>query len=188
MDKTDILNVSNYFIDLYNNAEAMFNTLTLSKDDIIDIQNNGVNLTRILNLFDGTPFAIVKFVYSVKNTIQTMKDQIFINKFNMFLAGTLIKEKDHDMLIQQLSQYGDPTENAFRIVSCVDKVETTRKGNILSMLLCVCSTKKSHWSNISVYCIISKTLSMRIWLTWQITLIDRICPTIQIYKAYILQA
>ena len=84
-------------------------------------------LENVANAFFGNPVAIFKIFEAVTKSPVFIREQIFWNKFAMFLDGIHLSNNDLGKLRIKFSENGDAQENVERMITLIDRAETKLK-------------------------------------------------------------
>lgn len=75
----------------------------------------------------GDPVAAGKLVYSILRSPMTVRDQFFWLKFEMFLDGIDVSDKERANFCKRLTEDGTKRENPYRLIQAIDHTDTNNK-------------------------------------------------------------
>jgi hypothetical protein len=75
----------------------------------------------------GDPVAAGKLLYSVSRSPLTIRDQFFWLKFEMFLNGIDVSDKERENFCKRLTEDGTKRENPYRLIQAIDRTDTKNK-------------------------------------------------------------
>ena len=84
-------------------------------------------LSDVVDAVLGSPVAVGKIIKTLVQSPFFLKDQLFWAKIELFLNGVILSENDRGKLSAKLTEDGSNSENARRLVDCIDRADTNRK-------------------------------------------------------------
>lgn len=97
----------------------------ISNNEVKDTTKNF--LEDVIAALSGDCAAFARIIFTLKKYPEFLREQLFWVKFDAFLNGVYIDEKDCEKLYAQLTEYGEKKDNLFRLVEYIDRAETQRK-------------------------------------------------------------
>ena len=79
----------------------------------------------------GDPVALGEVFIGIVKSPSFFREQFFWIKFEAFWEGVFIGEEDSSKLREKFSEKGNKEDSAFRLLSCIDKIETKKKIRFL---------------------------------------------------------
>lgn len=79
----------------------------------------------------GNPISVGKIIITLTKSAFFIRERLFWSKMEKFLNGVCLSKDDCDKLQVKLAEDGKKKENAFRLVSIIDRVETQQKISYL---------------------------------------------------------
>ena len=93
------------------------------------VKTGGLSLLEdIGNALFGNPLSAAKVLYKGPAFI---RDLTFVSKFEAFLMGLDLDEEEMLQLAAKFAEDGNKNDNAVRLVSCLERVDTLKKINCL---------------------------------------------------------
>lgn len=80
-----------------------------------------------VNAILGDSISIGKIIITLAQSPFFLREQLFWTKLEAFLNGIYLSPEDCAKLSAMLTEDGESTENALRLVECIDRVETQQK-------------------------------------------------------------
>ena len=97
-----------------------------------EIKENSVNILEdIINAFLGDPVSTGKVIITFSKFPFFIREQIFWMKMERFLNGVYLTEDDRAKMRAKLTEDGAKQDNTFRLVECIDRIETQQKVQYL---------------------------------------------------------
>lgn len=109
------------FIDEINNIVENNEIQEVTKDFLGDA----------LDTLFGNPLSGAKLLSTIIQSPFLLREKIFWNKFSKFLGGVYQSERDKEYLREKFEGYVTKGENAERLISYIDRADTSRKIDYL---------------------------------------------------------
>lgn len=97
----------------------------ITNGDIID---EGFDfLSDTINALLGDPVSAGRIIIALARSPFLFREKLFWGKIEQYLNGVYVEEEDRAKLCAKLVENGTSSENAKRLVACIDRAETSRK-------------------------------------------------------------
>lgn len=101
------------------------------------VENNAIQevtqdfLGDALSTLCGNPLSGAKLLSTIIQSPFLLREKMFWNKFSKFLEGAYQNEQDKEYLREKFEKYATKEENAERLISYIDRADTSRKIDYL---------------------------------------------------------
>lgn len=102
----------------------------MAKDkEVTEVSVNA--FTDLISSLMGDPVSAAKLIYTLTQTPAFLREQFFWSKFELFLQGIALDDKQVELLRKRFETEGDTEKNTERLISCIDKLESKSKVQYL---------------------------------------------------------